>query len=197
MRYNMLTVLGCEGKNKHGKPLWRVRCDCGKEAVKVASAVRVGRTQSCGCLARSGLRRTHGARQHSLYATWCNMKSRCDNPSNKSYKNYGGRGISYADEWSDFASFLRDVGEKTYSGASLDRINNDGNYAPDNVRWTDRRTQRINSRQIRPVCIHGETKLISEWCKIYGITIAAVHRRLKTGEDVISAITRPKAKRFR
>ena len=196
MRYNMLVVLCDAGKNKHGQSLWRVRCDCGKEAVKIASAVRVGRTRSCGCLARSGLHRTHGSRHHPLYATWCNMKARCNNPQNPSYKNYGGRGISYAPEWEDFAVFLSDVGERPHSEATLDRVDNDGNYTPDNVRWATRLTQRRNSRALSPVTINGKTKLITDWCKEYGITIGAVHRRLKKGENVVSAITRPKAARF-
>lgn len=196
MKHNMLTVLCDAGKNKHGKLLWRVRCDCGKEVVKIASAVRIGRTRSCGCLARSGLRRTHGSRHHPLYATWCNIKARCNNPQNPSYKNYGGRGITYASEWEDFAVFLSDVGERPYLEATLDRINNDGNYAPDNVRWATRTTQRRNSRILTPVTIDGTTKLITDWCKEYDITVSAVHRRMKKGEDIASAITRPKAQRF-
>lgn len=196
MRYNQLTVLGEAGKSKHGKPLWRVRCDCGREAVKVASAVRTGRTTSCGCAARRGNLR-HGKREHPLYTTWCNMKARCDNPNSTSYKNYGGRGIGYDPAWADFSVFLRDVGEPSFEGASLDRIDNNGDYCASNVRWADRVTQRRNSRLISPVEINGETKLLTDWCKVYGITIGAVHNRLRKGEDVVSALTRPKAARFR
>ena len=197
MRYNMLTVLSDAGVNKHKKPLWLVRCDCGAESIKIASAVRTGCTKSCGCLARSGSHKTHGLRHHPLYATWCNIKARCNNPQNPSYKNYGGRGISYAPQWSNFAVFLQDVGEKPYPEATLDRIDNDGNYAPNNVRWADRVTQRRNNRQVSPIKIDGKTKLLPDWCKEYGITVAAVHRRLKNGEDIVSALIRPKAKRFR
>ena len=196
MKYNMLTVLSNAGVNRHGKLLWLVRCDCGVESVKVASAVRIGRTRSCGCLARAGNHRTHGARSHPLYATWCNMKARCDNPQHPSYKNYGGRGVYYAPQWSDFSVFLFDVGEKPFHGASLDRIDNDGPYTPENVRWADRVTKRRNNRQTTLVTISGKTKLLTDWCREYGITISAVHRRMKKGEDVVPAITRPKADRF-
>lgn len=195
MRYNQLVVLGDAGKNKHGKPLWRLKCDCGKETIKVASSVRIGRTTSCGCAARKGNTK-HGNRYHPLYATWCNMKARCDNKNHPAYKNYGARGISYDPRWKNFDVFLSEVGEVPFEGATLDRINNDGNYCAGNVRWASRLTQRRNSRQLVPVEINGETKLLTDWCKVYGITISGVHQRLKKGEDIVSAITRPKAARF-
>ena len=139
----------------------------------------------------------HGLRNHPLYATWCNMKARCDNQNHPQFKDYGGRGISYTPAWVEFPAFLEDVGEKPFPEASLDRIDNDGNYELENVRWADRTTQRVNSRQITLVCINGETKRIMEWCEQYGITIEAVHRRLKRGMPIEDAITKPKAKRFR
>lgn len=139
----------------------------------------------------------HGLRGHSLYATWCNMKARCDNKNHPQYKDYGGRGISYDKRWSGFAEFLRDVGEKPFPDATLDRIDNDGNYEPGNVRWADRTTQRRNSRQITEVSIGGEVRLIMDWCAHFGISIGAVHRRLKCGMTVEEALTTPKAKRFR
>ena len=196
MQYNDLTVLGEAGKNKHQKLLWRVSCACGKEAVKVASAVRTGRTTSCGCAARKGGNTRHGSRYHPLYATWCNMKARCDNKNHPAYKNYGARGISYDPRWKNFDVFLSEVGEAPFEGATLDRMNNDGNYCAENIRWATRLTQRRNSRQVVPVEINGETKLLTDWCRMYGITIAGVHQRLKKGEDIVSAITRPKAPRF-
>lgn len=139
----------------------------------------------------------HGLRRHELYATWCNMKARCDNVNHPQYKDYGGRGIAYCPDWSEFSAFLADVGERPFVGASLDRIDNNGNYEPSNIRWADRHTQRTNSRQVTPVEINGETKLVTEWCVVYGISIGAVHRRLKKGMNMVDAITTPKAKRFR
>lgn len=138
----------------------------------------------------------HGLRRHPLYATWCNMKARCDNPNHPQFKDYGGRNISYDPEWSEFPKFLSSVGEKPFPEASLDRINNDGNYEPSNVRWADRHTQRINSRQITEVTIDGRTMRIMEWCKEYGIAIGSVHRRMKRGMTVVEALTKLKAKRF-
>jgi hypothetical protein len=196
MQYGNLTVLGQAGTNRHQKRLWKLRCACGKETVKVASSVKSGHTTSCGCAAKKGGNIRHGHRYHPLYATWCNMKARCDNANHPAYKNYGGRGITYDPSWTEFPSFLNDVGTPPFEKATLDRIDNDGHYCPENVRWADRVTQRRNSRQISAVEINGETKILTDWCKVYGITIGAIHRRLKKGEDLVSAITRPKAARF-
>ena len=77
----------------------------------------------------------HGYRYHPLYATWCNMKSRCNNHNHPQYKDYGGRGIGYCVTWECFPSFLKDVGKKPFPEASLDRIDNDGNYTIDNIQW--------------------------------------------------------------
>ena len=140
--------------------------------------------------------KTHGLRGHPLYATWCNMKARCDNRNHPQFKDYGGRGISYCPSWELFPAFLQDVGEKPFPEATLDRVNNDGGYTSDNTRWADRTTQRINSRQIRLVTIGGATKRIMEWCADYNIAIASVHKRLKRGMSIEDAITLPKAKRF-
>lgn len=138
----------------------------------------------------------HGLRSHPLYATWCNMKARCDNPNHPQFADYGGRGIRYDSAWVEFPKFLTDVGEKPNDTATLDRIDNSGPYTVGNVRWADRHTQRVNSRQVNNVTIAGVTKRIMEWCSEYNITIGAVHRRMGKGMSVTDAITTPKAKRF-
>jgi len=200
MKYNMLTYLRDAGKTKHQKQLWFLQCDCGKTTTAVASQVRSGKTKSCGCLkvqrqAQGNLK--HGGRYHPLYATWCNMKARCDNPNSASYKNYGGRGITYCARWLNFSAFLADVGEKPYPEASLDRIDNNGNYEPGNVRWACRSTQRRNSRgKLIPVTIDGETRLLNEWCLAYNIVAASVYQRVEKGMSLEDALTTPKAKRF-
>jgi hypothetical protein len=125
------------------------------------------------------------------------MKARCDNIKNPQYKDYGGRGVTYCADWSEFPAFLRDVGERPFEGATLDRIDNDGNYEPSNVRWADRTTQRRNSRQVTEVTVNGQTRLITDWCAHFGISIGAVHRRMKRGMSAEKALSTPKAKRFR
>lgn len=195
--FGLLTFLRDAGVNKHGKRLWQLKCACGQETVAIATAVRNGHTKSCGCQKRKGNRKTHGQRRSRIYAIWCNMKARCDNSAHKSYHNYGARGISYAPQWADFEVFLRDVGAPPTPKHTLDRIDNDGSYEPNNVQWALRQVQSRNTRQNFWVEIDGETRCMHDWCAIYGISGPAVYRRLASGEDIVSAITRPKAARFR
>ncbi len=117
---------------------------CGKEWETTVKSVKCGDTKSCGC--QRGLGHKHGLGSHRLYPVWYAMKQRCTNPKSSNYKNYGGRGIKVCEEWLDIRNFI-EWAELTYSeGLSLDRINNDGNYEPNNCRWTDATTQNINKR---------------------------------------------------
>jgi hypothetical protein len=125
------------------------------------------------------------------------MRSRCNNPQNLSYKNYGGRGIQVSPAWDEFLVFAKDVGEPPTKTATLDRIDNNKNYSPENVRWAERDVQARNTRQNVNVSIDGIEKCLHDWCGYYGIAPGSVYRRLATGESMVSAITRPKAKRFR
>jgi hypothetical protein len=124
------------------------------------------------------------------------MKARCSNPNNPAYQNYGGRGIVVAPQWLVFENFARDVGEPPSPKDTLDRINNDGNYEPSNVRWTSRAIQSRNKRNTILLSINGRTKCLSDWCDHYGITLAAVYQRMSKGADLVSALVRPKAARF-
>jgi hypothetical protein len=197
MRYGNLTFVEDAGVNKHKKRLWKMLCDCGKQTTVIASQVRQNRTKSCGCLRKKGNHKSHGKRDHPLYSTWCNIKARCYNTNHPQYKDYGGRGIFVCDRWkNNFELFLFDVGERPFIGATLDRFDNNKGYEPDNVRWANRVTQRRNSRNVSEVTIGNTTRLITDWCDIFGITFSSVKRRIDKGENVISALTRPKAKRF-
>lgn len=137
--------------------LWHCRCDCGDEVTVMARSLRSGNTKSCGCwnrerasAAMSRRNITHGgahhAHRHPLYQTWLSMRQRCTNPNVNNYHRYGGRGITVCTRWQDFAAFLSDVGERPSPQHSLDRIQNDGNYEPGNVRWATRVEQARNSR---------------------------------------------------
>jgi hypothetical protein len=124
------------------------------------------------------------------------MKARCDNENHPQFKDYGGRGIKYCDSWSCFEGFLSDVWEKPFKNATLDRIDNNGDYEPGNVRWACRTTQRRNSRNIVPITIGSETKLLTDWCRQYNIHVSSVYRRIDKGMSPVEAISTPKAKRF-
>jgi hypothetical protein len=190
-QFGLLTFIEEAGVNKHGKKLWKLKCDCGEYTVAIASQVRSGKTKSCGHLKSAGNRRTHGQRNSKLYVAWCNMKARCDNKAHKFYKNYGGRGISYAPAWAVFENFAKDVGEPPSNKHTLDRINNNGNYCKENVRWADRHTQARNSRANIWVTIDGVKKCLYDWCAEYGVVPSTVYRRLAKGVSIEAAITFP------
>ncbi len=146
------------GSNSSGAATWRCRCICGQETIVAGSALVTGNTKSCGCrlgrVARS-TNMTHGRTGSYLLRLHDNIKQRCYNSGNKSYPNYGGRGIGLAPEWMSASTFMADVvaqiGERPSEAHSFDRINNDGNYEPGNVRWATRSEQALNRRQARDV----------------------------------------------
>ena len=135
--------------------VWWCQCDCGERKSIRTGALRSGRVHSCGCLRRqmlSAMNKRHGQATHRarsrLYKAWCAMKTRCLNPKYGGFKNYGGRGIGIAPEWlNDFSRFAQDVGEPPFPKATLDRVDNDGDYRPGNVRWATRAEQNRNQRQ--------------------------------------------------
>lgn len=153
-RFGRLTVLERKG-SKNGKSAWLCRCDCGNEKIITASNLKTN-TVSCGCYHKEIAKEAnivHG-RTHTKFAyIWNSMKQRCFNPNNKAFKNYGGRGITVCEEWKndfqtfyDYVSSLPHFGEPGYS---LDRINNDGNYEPGNVKWATKNEQNNNRRSTK------------------------------------------------
>ena len=150
-RFGRLIVIEQAGRTKSRSVLWKCKCDCGNEKIISADHLRKGSTKSCGCFmaeARVSNNTTHGLSHTSLYQNWRSMKARCTLPSQKSYPRYGGRGITVCREWMNsfenyynYVSNLPHFGEKGYT---LDRIDNDGNYEPGNVRWSTKKEQANN-----------------------------------------------------
>ena len=150
-KFGRLTVLQCAGRDNVGRALWQCRCQCDGRVVIVASySLRSGNSRSCGCLMRE-VNSTHGLTYHELYPTWLGIKQRCENPNNTRYSYYGGSGISIYPPWRDsFPLFLNyvleHIGERP-EGMTIDRIDNDGNYEPGNLRWATQEQQNWNQRR--------------------------------------------------
>ena len=160
---------------------WNCACDCGKETTVHASNLAAGKVRSCGCLKAEldGTRnRTHGLSQTRTYKIWKGMIKRCHNPAASGYHKYGARGIAVCDRWrTSFEAFLSDMGE-CKPELSIDRVDNNGNYTPENCRWATTKDQAYNRRNT--VLFDGRTLL--EWSEISGISYGTLKRRLlKTG----------------
>ena len=119
---------------------------CGKEWECAMQSVKTGHTKSCGCL--RGGKPIHGMCSNKFYQTWSNMFNRCNNTKDKNYRHYGGRGITVCEEWLDVSNFVAwcELTNPNIEGYSIDRIDNDKGYSPENCRWVDKSTQVINQR---------------------------------------------------
>lgn len=183
MKFGKLTVVGFyETKNK--KSYWKCLCACGEFTIARSDMIKSGHTKSCGCLAqeisKKGNHRTHELSKTKLYNVYHSMKARCYNKRNKDYPYYGGRGIEICKEWLDnFVAFYKWANENGYEkGKSIDRINNDGNYEPENCQWVDQKIQNNNTRQNHSIEINGIAKTLSEWCEQLNVPKSTVKYRV-------------------
>ena len=118
--------------------------------------------------------------QSPLYRSWSDMKTRCNNPKFKQYRDYGGRGIAVCKRWDGFAAFLEDMGPTWTPGMTLDRIDTDGDYGPGNCRWLTIQEQQSNKRNSTKVTFRGETRSLTEWARLVGIRPGTVRQRYYT-----------------
>lgn len=183
-------------------PLW-CRCDCGREKIVRRCSLINGSSRSCGCLLREG----HNNRRHSLsgsstYQTWIDMRRRCEQPQNKNFARYGGRGIAVCDRWrQSFEAFVEDMGLRP-DGKSLDRKDGDGPYSPENCRWATQAEQQNNRRSNRPLTWRGETHNLGIWAAKVGLSPSTLRQRLGyvsaglPGWTLDECMTRPKPAHF-
>lgn len=155
-----------------------------------------GNTTSCGCLHREGLaarNRTHGMSRTPEYEVWQAMIARCHRPGATFYELYGGRGITVCDAWREpFEAFIADVGRRPSAAHEIDRIDNDGNYEPGNVRWATRTQQARNTRRNRVLAHDGRTLTLVEWSAETGIAAELIRARIdRLGWSVSDALSRP------
>lgn len=196
MRFGRLVAMHELGFTNSGRPKWKCICDCGNFTISRKCSLRDGTSQSCGCLRRERSIASQKARAEYLwkkpvYRVWNGMKERCTNPNCSSYHRYGGRGITVCDRWMKFKPFYEDMGDPPFKGASLGRINNDGNYEPGNVRWETRETQSRNTCTNRFISFNGESLCIQDWSKRLGIKRLTLHSRLLSGWSIEKAFTTP------
>lgn len=154
-RFGRLVAIRQSGSDNRGRAVWLCQCDCGNKKEARVGDLRNGRTQSCGCWQSESRKHhtlTHGHSPRSAaspeYKSWATMLTRCTNPNSSNFRYYGGRGIKVCKRWHQFENFLADMGQRPL-GLSLDRIDNDGNYEPGNVKWSTRLEQARNKRPRR------------------------------------------------
>lgn len=170
---------------------WLCKCDCGNEKIILGPDLRRGSTVSCGCKHKEGMHRTHGKTNTRLYKEYQDMKARCYNKNNKLYYRYGARGITICDEWGKFEGFYKWAIENGYTDElTIDRIDNDGPYAPWNCRYVSIKKQMNNMSRNRIIEYNGERHTVSEWGSITGISSGAIRARLdRFGWPVERALT--------
>lgn len=180
-RVGKLKIGGYCGRGS-GCSLWEYSCDCGRTGV-ISSASLLRGPVGCGCGRRSNKASvTHGMTETPEYEIWCGIKKRCLNQNSQFYKRYGGRGIAICDSWRDsFAAFYEFVGPRPSKSHTLDRINNDGNYEPGNVRWSTMKEQCRNRRSNCLIEVEGQVKTLVEWSEISGVSWGTIISRINRG----------------
>lgn len=180
-------------ENRGKQTYWKCKCDCGKVKEVNGAKLKNGHTKSCGCLPRKAMvksdvqrnchLKTHGMSETRIYRIYHKMKLRCYSKVNSAYPSYGGRGITICDEWlNDFMSFYNWSMSNGYADdLSIDRIDNDKGYSPDNCRWATKKQQANNTRSTIFLTYKGETKPVSEWSEITGIPQDTLTYRKRSG----------------
>lgn len=180
-KFNNLLVVERDYNGKPGKAYWKCLCDCGNETIVSGSNLRNGSVKSCGCLNYNSKNKTHGMSKSSLYNIWNGMKFRCTNKNSDSYKNYGQRGISVCEEWfNNPQSFIEWALKNGYEeGLTIDRMDNEKDYCPENCRWISKGEQAKNRRMNYCIEYKGETKTLWELCEELNLNYNLVHNRIK------------------
>ena len=196
-KFGRLTVIERAGSNKFGTRLWLCKCDCGNDYIGIASDLKNGHVFSCGCFQREGASERfykHGIkRSDPLYGAWSMMKDRCYNPHNEKYPRYGARGIYVCDEWRNDIKAYRDwaIEHGWTKGMTIDRIDNDGPYCPENCRVADAYTQMNNTSRNIYIEYNGETRTVTQWARSVGLKPKVLYDRLRHGWSLDKAMNTP------
>lgn len=189
--YSRLTVVGDAPSGPCGAARFRCVCVCGTERIIYANSLKSGTTKSCGCLAIEKATK-HGhinkKRPSKEYVSWAGMIARCTYEKHNRYKYYGGRGIKVCDRWNDFRNFLADMGERP-KGNSLDRVDINKDYCPENCRWADNRTQARNKSTSHYFTFNGETIHQYDWEDRLSLKRGSLRNRVRLGWSIERILT--------
>ena len=182
-KYGKLTVISRQPNAPHGVTVWKCKCDCGNTTNVRGNNLKSGAVKSCGCLLKEAPKSnaTHNMSKTRLYKEWASMKARCSYSSQPGYKSYGARGIKVCEEWEkSFLAFAEWALSHGYNDVlTLERIDIDKGYAPDNCTWITLGEQSNNRRTNVRITYCGETLNLSQWCKLFGKDYRRVHNRMK------------------
>lgn len=183
-RYGRLVVIERIGKDKYRNQFYKCKCDCGNE-IYVSYPSLCGGTKSCGCLHKEVMQNmliTHGYTNTRLYHEWNSMRQRCNNPKVKSYAGYGARGIKVCEEWNDPVVFIEWALANGYDDTlTIDRIDVDGDYCPENCRWADKKLQANNTKQNTYIRLYKWVFTLAIWGEITGIDPDVLSNRHRRG----------------
>lgn len=188
-RFERLVALECVGKDKYGALLWKCKCDCGNIIIAKGTSLRMGHTQSCGCLCVERSTK-HGMRSTRFYRIYIGIINRCNRIIDKSYPTYGGRGIkclwSTFEEFGDdmYESYLKHCEEFGEKDTTIDRIDVNGNYCKENCHWATVIEQANNRRNNHLVEVDGEVLTVPEAARKYNINYNTIKTRLRRGKDI-------------
>lgn len=180
-RFTVVAYAGMKGANRR----WYCRCECGVVKICQSGDLRCGKVKSCGCWNTEVLqtRNTkHGMSRRPEYAVWSTIIDRCENPRNRFFPNYGGRGIAICQEWRhDFGRFFSDMGPRPPGDMTIERRDTNGPYCKQNCYWADRTTQANNKRNNRMLTARGMTMSMSQWAKIVPTPYSTIRSRKRLG----------------
>jgi hypothetical protein len=200
VKYGIMTVTGFSHIRAGQGAFWHCKCECGKLKTISGKHLRKTKPNSCGCQTKRKIgvtgktwgdpRKRKNGLQTRTYRTWCAMRARCMNPNVKMFNRYGGRGIRVCERWNDFSNFFKDMGERPLE-CGIDRIDNNGNYEPNNCRWATASQQARNNSRTRMLTFDGKTMCIKDWSIHIGISYLALTYRLRAGWSMNKALTQP------
>lgn len=196
-RFGMLTVLGRAAPKPYTlEAIWLCRCDCGNTTSVAGGSLKRGDTKSCGCSKGrfvSEALKSSDPNRNRLRSIWRGMIERCENTKSTSYSLYGARGIGVCDEWKSFDSFMAWALSNGYAdGLTLDRINGNDGYSPDNCRWVTWQVQQNNRCNNHIISIDGESDTLTNWARRFNIPWWVVSSRIRNGWDEERAVKTPK-----